>query len=107
MASKVIPNVPHIDSSRTRSLSDCNEMEEAQEVKKPNQKEKRGGDACVAVGCNSNYASCKEKVSVFTFPKEEEQPELRRKWEQFVNRGDGWKAQKQVFFRRRKINVTI
>ena len=70
-------------------------MEEAQEVKKPNQKEKRGGDACVAVGCNSNYASCKEKVSVFTFPKEEERPELRRKWEQFVNRGDGWKAQKR------------
>ena len=56
------------------------------------EKEKRGGDACVAVGCNTNYATCTEKLAVFTFPKEEDDPELRKKWEQFVNRGDNWKA---------------
>ena len=35
------------------------------------EKDKRGGDACVAVGCKTNYATCTEKVAVFTFPKEE------------------------------------
>ena len=55
-------------------------------------KKKRGGDACVYVGCNTNYATCKEKVSVFTFPDEENNSELRLKWERFVNRAGDWTA---------------
>ena len=54
--------------------------------------EKRGGDVCVALGCKTNYATCSEKLAVFTFPKEEDDPELRKKWEHFVNRGDNWTA---------------
>ena len=50
-----------------------------------------GGDSCVAVGCNTNYNNCTENVSVFTFPSEKKDPDLRRKWLEFVNRGDNWK----------------
>ena len=44
------------------------------------------------VGCNTNYATCEEKVSVFSFPDEENNSELRLKWERFVNRAGEWTA---------------
>ena len=50
-----------------------------------------GGDACVAFGCNTNYETCTEKLSVFTFPEKEKFPDLHEKWVEFVNRGAGWK----------------
>ena len=43
-------------------------------------------NTCVAFGCKTNYATCKEKVYTFKFPNEEEYPELRKAWIKFVNR---------------------
>ena len=46
------------------------------------------GDVCVAFGCNTNYDTCTDKVSVFHFPDKEDMPDLFHKWVQFVNRVD-------------------
>ena len=55
-----------------------------------------GGDTCLAFGCKTNYATCKEKVSVFSFPDPEEKPDLYRKWVEFVNRPSSWKPGKNA-----------
>ena len=43
-------------------------------------------NTCVAFGCKTNYATCKEKMYTFKFPNEEEYPELQKAWIKFVNR---------------------
>ena len=48
-------------------------------------------NTCAAVGCKTNYLTCKEKVSTFSFPNEKEKPELFRLWVKFVNRESNWK----------------
>ena len=55
-----------------------------------------GGDTCVAFGCKTNYATCKEKVSVFGFPDPVENPDLHQKWVDFVNRPSPWKPGKRA-----------
>ena len=37
------------------------------------------------MGRKTNHAACTQKVTVFTFPREEK-PELKKKWETFVSR---------------------
>ncbi|XP_043483110.1 uncharacterized protein LOC122511737 isoform X2 [Leptopilina heterotoma] len=43
------------------------------------------GHRCVVPNCNSGYDSCKEKVHLFSVPKEEE---LRKKWENAIPRAN-------------------
>ena len=46
---------------------------------------------CAYVGCNSGYATCTEKRSLFSFPLNK--PDLNAQWVRFVNR-DEWKPTK-------------
>ena len=49
---------------------------------------------CVAFGCKSGYATCTEKVSLFTFPLHK--PDLNEHWVRFVNRTNWQPSQSSV-----------
>ena len=55
-------------------------------------------NTCVAVGCKTNYHTCKEVLSTFDFPDATKFPDLLNIWLKFVNRpdedGKPWKQTK-------------
>ena len=44
---------------------------------------------CCVFACRSNYESTNEYVPVFSFPAEDKEPDLRKRWTRFVNR-ENW-----------------